>query len=310
MTNQITEQFKMISWNCHSIYNKLSHLKVKVYSSHPHVVCLCETWIKNDRLPKFINYKTYYVNRPASSGGGIAILVRSDLQCVGKSLAPFPNGRLEIQALKIVNGRQHIDIMNVYNPNLTISTNEFQHYFNQLGASRIVVGDFNAHHELWDTRHDSNCPNGRNLVDAIFESQNLNIITPLNLPTYHHIQNNTYSTLDLVLVSNDLYQISSSSLYDDLGSDHMPVLTSISFTPHLTKGKKRPKWIFNPSNWQVWVQQLPEVSMAGGIGSIESAYNSFASNILSTSENVFKQTKEDINQQNPLNRNHQIMKQI
>ena len=77
---------KILVWNCHSIYNKLSHFKDRLYASKPHVVCLTETWLKNNREPIFTNYTNYLVNRGTSMGGGIAILIRNDIIHVRKIL--------------------------------------------------------------------------------------------------------------------------------------------------------------------------------------------------------------------------------
>ena len=95
------ELLNMLVWNCHSIYNKLSNFKIKLYSNRPHVVCLTETWIKDNREPCFINYSKYLCNRETGQGGGLAILIRNDLINAKKDVTPFPNGYLEVQAVLI-----------------------------------------------------------------------------------------------------------------------------------------------------------------------------------------------------------------
>ena len=42
-----------------------------------------------------------------------------------------------------------IDVLNFYNPNQNISADEFNNYFEQLNNSKIIEGDFNAHHQMW-----------------------------------------------------------------------------------------------------------------------------------------------------------------
>ena len=32
------------------------------YVSKPHIVCLCETWLKSTREPSFINYNVFFLN--------------------------------------------------------------------------------------------------------------------------------------------------------------------------------------------------------------------------------------------------------
>ena len=111
----------------------------------PHIVCLCETWLKENRLSKFINYACNFYIRPQHNGGGLALLIRNDVCVAEKALNLFPNGNLEVQALTVLGDKNKIDILNLYNPNGTVISNEFKHYFNQLNNEKVIVGDFNAH---------------------------------------------------------------------------------------------------------------------------------------------------------------------
>ena len=97
----MSNSINLLSWNCHSLYGKLNHFRTNLYKYTPHIVCLSETWLRNDREPVFINYQKYLCNRNQSSGGGIGILVRRDLISNIKILTPFADGNLEIQAVTI-----------------------------------------------------------------------------------------------------------------------------------------------------------------------------------------------------------------
>ena len=100
--------------------NKLSVLKLKIYTTRPHIVCLTETWIKDGYEPTFVNYTSYFINRQDRAGGGIAILVRRDVPHTRKILTNY-NGTLEIQAMTIVCDKKKIDIVNLYNPVTSIT---------------------------------------------------------------------------------------------------------------------------------------------------------------------------------------------
>lgn len=148
------DTLQLISWNCRSIYNKLFELKKYIYIRKPEIVCLQETWIKAEYLPAFINYSVFFKNRPGRAGG-LAIITRNDLVSEELELQAFQNGKLEIQRVKIKlqNGRRNfIEIVNLYNPNESITEGEYRHYLSQLGDQCIFIGDFNAHHPLWDAR--------------------------------------------------------------------------------------------------------------------------------------------------------------
>ena len=57
------------------------------------------------------------------------------------------------------------------------------------------------------------------------------MLTSQNLPTYYHLQTNSFSTLDIVFVSLNLFSLSEASLEADLGSVHYPVLVQIAIKP-------------------------------------------------------------------------------
>ena len=59
-----------------------------------------------------------------------------------------------------MNNRNNLGILNLYNPNKNISTNEFRHYIQQLGTSFLLVGDFNAKSQLFDTDINQPDPTG------------------------------------------------------------------------------------------------------------------------------------------------------
>lgn len=195
---------KIINWNCHSLYTKLSHFKVKLYSERPHIVCLCETWLREPKLPNFVNYKSYFCCRKNRAGGGLAMLVRNDV-CVNElKLRRFVDGGLEVQAVTVFGEGNRVDVLNLYNPSKEIRTLEYEYYFEQMGDNKVIVGDFNAHHQLWNTETNEN-KSGENLAEALMNNPDLCLLTPVNLRTYYHIPTRKYSTLDLCLVSTGLY---------------------------------------------------------------------------------------------------------
>ena len=133
MNLQMSEKnLTVLQWNAHSLYNKLEDFKVKLYKYAPHLACICETWLKSNREPNFSNYDKYLCNRTTHNGGGIAILVRKDLINSPMNLNHYHNGMLEIQAITIKSFNKSLQIINLYNPNRDVSSEEFNHYFSQL----------------------------------------------------------------------------------------------------------------------------------------------------------------------------------
>ena len=45
-----------------------------------------------------------------------------------------------------------LDIINVYNPNNVIQEVEWDRILGSIGENGLLIGDFNAHHQMWTTR--------------------------------------------------------------------------------------------------------------------------------------------------------------
>ena len=138
MTSIDDPNFKIFSWNARSIYNKLSEFKDKLIEDKPHIVCLNETWLKPDREPSFQNYTAFYDHRTDGNGGGLAFLVRNDLHCLKKTLLPFANGFLEVQAMTVYSGNRSFDFLKLYNPNKNVSVEEFLYFFRKLSSNFFI----------------------------------------------------------------------------------------------------------------------------------------------------------------------------
>ena len=278
---------EIVTWNCHSLYANLSQFKIFLYTHKPHVVCLCETWLKDDRLPTFINYTPFFVSRCDRPGGGIAILTRNDLCILDGHLVALPGGFLEVQMLTICGCGYNIDLLNLYNPGRSVSEHEFDHYFQQMKSPCIIVGDFNAHHSLWRTKGRDSAT-GSNLVAALFNFPDICLLTPPDLQTYFHVPTRSYSTLDLCFLSSELFSIAHLSLLDDLGGDHTPILISLNFSPIMVAGKTKRRWVFGQEgSWNLWRAALPPVNKSD---ILECNYSSFSDHLLLASHEIFKMT--------------------
>ena len=290
---EIKNNLNVLVWNCHSLYNKLSHFKIHIYTNKPHVVCLTETWLKSDRLPSFVGYSCYYNLRDHQGGGGTAVLVRNDICTSNKDIKKYKNGILEIVTITIYNkNNEPIDIMNLYNANFDVTKEEFNHYFKQLNRKKIIVGDFNARSYMWDTKSIPNIA-GRNLVDSLLEHPDLCLLTPLNFPTYFHVATKSYSTLDLCFTSNDLLPNASIKLGEDLGSDHSPINIEFNFKPEITIKKTKTRWIFNKGgSWSQWRAVLPK---APNSDDLVADYSDFKENLTIASKQIFKRSNEIVN---------------
>ena len=183
--------------------------------------------------------------------------------------------------------------MNLYNPTENITCNEYDFYFKQLNANMIIVGDFNCHHRMWDTRSPSNVA-GANLVVALILHPSITLLTLTSLPTHYNIASGTFSTLDLAFISAHLYPISQVTVGKDIGSDHYPNIILIALKPSIIKFKARKRWKFETGSWDHQSKQLPAVGETDINLNFNDSCNNFVKCITETSAVCFQQTKEEI----------------
>lgn len=227
--DHLTQYFKLYFVNCRSISNKLGEIKTLIYQNKPHVFCFNETWL-NRFVPKINNYVSVWENR-VGPGGGLGISVSSEVAHKMLQLNLYPGGFLEVQAVGVIleNGHQ-LNILNIYNPNKSVTVNEFDHYISQLGDKYLVVGDFNAHTPILDTNCRRSNFTGRSLEGIILDGSSC-LVNPTDLFTYTNPGTGLGSCLDLCLASPSLAALVDIQKGPDVGSDHLTMIVSLHIGP-------------------------------------------------------------------------------
>ena len=288
---------KIVQWNCRSIGTpgRAVELDKSLDERKPHIACISETWLKEtSKLMDFKGYKIRRKDRPGGrDGGGLFFLIKDGVKFNDYRLTTIPNSIIEAQAIELLLTGERIIILHIYNPVTTINTNHLDHLIQQLGRKFIVVGDFNGHHTIWDPDLPPNKINqcGRELSSFIIDHPNLALITTPGLKTYTHTtyQGSSSSTLDLAFCSNNLIQISETSLLKDLGSDHTPVLTTVNVIPDMTTRRLRPRWKLKAANWPQWKNTVPP--QASVPDNVEDEANNFTKVLFETAKSNFRRTK-------------------
>ena len=81
------EDIKVVSFNARSVLSKFHDIETEVFHvmNYPEIVCISETWLKPDMpdslLPFHSKYQIFRKDRKLRNGGGVAIMVRNDLNC-------------------------------------------------------------------------------------------------------------------------------------------------------------------------------------------------------------------------------------
>jgi hypothetical protein len=99
----------------------------------------------------------------------------------------------------------------------------------------VVVGDFNAHSPIWGFWNNA----GKYIEEFLTNFTNIVLVTPRHLNTYFDKRSESYSTIDLQLVSSNLMNKITVNRIDIFLSNHFAICTKIcdpviidNFIPH------------------------------------------------------------------------------
>ena len=231
----------VISLNCNSLYARLAEVKLLLYTSKPSVMCLNETWVNDDFLPSFCGYGCLWRNRGAA-GGGLCTLIRRSLCYREILLTPYAAGVLEVQAVAIrMDSGSFLSILNLYNTNASVSSQELLFYVDQLSDPYILTGDFNAHSPVLSSRCMRADASGRSLEQFLLTSSAV-LLNPIDFITYVDRRTGRGSCLDLVIASPEVAPYFVVERLQDVGSDHYPVRAVSALAMHTLESVPVPRW--------------------------------------------------------------------
>ena len=232
----------IIQWNCRGIRANYEELQLLLEKYNPKVVCLQETFIKENNQMNINNYQAYnYLHKDGlRASGGVSIFVRKD---VPQNQIRIDRD-LQVIAVKVTLHKS-INICSIYiPPHDPINESKLNKLIEQIPKPHILLGDFNSHNTVWGCLQ--NNKKGKDLENII----NSNNLCTLNnkSPTYLHSLTGSYSAIDLTLTDPSSYMDYTWKVHNDLcGSDHFPIIIDILQPSH---DNNRPsRWKTNKANW-------------------------------------------------------------
>ncbi|GFR84197.1 reverse transcriptase [Elysia marginata] len=110
----------------------------------------------------------------------------------------------------------------------------------------ILTGDFNGHSPLWGYKDHNKTGEA---LENISHTTNLIILQDRDSPpTLLHRAHNTLSRPDLTILLSDLHHKHNIQVLDEIGSDHLPILTTLH-EPCSRKFEWKTRWNFKKANW-------------------------------------------------------------
>ena len=126
-------------------------------------------------------------------------------------------------------------------------TDSFSPSILPLSRNLFILGDFNCHHPLWDSRGTSD-PRGEEVFDWVIFTDLLPLNDP-DTPTLLHRSSSSRSSLDISFAPSTLAFSCSWEVLQDLGSDHLPILLSISLSPVFRPNERPRSFNFQKARW-------------------------------------------------------------
>ena len=120
-------------------------------------------------------------------------------------------------------------------------------------ASRnlFILGDFNCHHLLWDSRGTSD-PRGEEVFVWVISSDLLPLNDP-DTPTLLHRSSGSRSSPAISFAPSSLALSCSWEVLQDLGSDHLPIILSVPFSLVFRPNERPPSFNFQKARWDDFV---------------------------------------------------------
>lgn len=250
------DKFTIIQWNARGLNkSRLEEFRNFLSLSKPSVVLLSETFWNTFCKVKFRSYNIIQRNRHGRPGGGVAILIHSSINFT--PLSVDTSASFEVVGATITSSSHGpIDVISVYCPKGDCSKEEFDSLIIR-DNNFIVGGDFNGHHDLWESCPRSN-KSGAAIYSSLLDNPDVTLLTPRDLPTYVNPGSGKPSTIDLTFTSPDVSLDSTVKLGPYLGSDHYPIVINLSLTPKdLQAGI--PRWIFTDDKWLEWNNKIHDI---------------------------------------------------
>ena len=238
------KRLKIISINMNGILTKLTELKELINKHKPDIILAQETLLKNRHSLKLPNMTIYRTDREGKRGGGTAIFIKRSIKHHETQL-DLDNKLIETTAIRIHTNRGHIKIVSAYIPPTADTTIKDLNELLGTNEPTIIMGDLNAKHQDWGCRVTNN--RGRKLHTSLNSHKNAHLTAP---DEYTHID--THGNLDIldVMISINIGRTNHIHTLEDIGSDHIPVTTTLTYEPNIYEGNPPPK--LNNYSWDTF----------------------------------------------------------
>lgn len=247
------DELKLLSWNADGVKNKKGELlDLAVSDLSVDVIALSETRLPLDApfdIPGYICYRKD--KHDDGRGQGVAILIKSDLKHERVKL-PYTHNMEAIGIVTNVTGTKII-ILSIYqSPNLPLLTEDLDALLG-LSDHVLIMGDFNANHELWHKTNKFKNTHGKILFEHMVENDYVIHASPT--PSLVHYRPELQPTNPDLVLARNITNISNVNAIPALSSNHFPIYFKLD-SPILRTQPKQ--YCYAKANWKSYRAYLEE----------------------------------------------------
>src|SRR6266576_3363435 len=245
---------RIMTWNANGLRQRCRKLEVFLHDNHIDIALISEIHFTNKDHCRIAGYQGYWTLHPSGAArGGAAVFIRQTIKHYPQQ--EICENHIQATIISIVYNNKETNIGAVYcPPRHRISKEMFIEIFDRVGKQFILAGDFNAKHTAWGSHLIT--PKGRELIKGM-NSYNCDFATPKK-PTYWPSDEGKIPDLiDFYILKNINVTHTHTEIYEDMSSDHVPVVMSLCAT--VLKKKQRHKLTNKYTDWELFHNKLDEL---------------------------------------------------
>lgn len=233
-------KLNIVQWNIRSVYAHLAELKNFINKYDIDIICLQETFLKPHQTLNIKGYSVERKDRDSGTGGGILLCIKNSIKYnkIDTDLEAF-------QCIDLYNNRKSkIRLIHGYiRPLEAFDYKELEPLL--LNTNTIILGDFNAHSELWS--HGKTNSAGK-LLESFLQNKDLTLLNDGQGTYLYHTGKE--SSPDVTLATSDLYLNSTwKAIKNNMRSDHFPIIISVNAHAD-TDLNTIERYSFKKTNWE------------------------------------------------------------
>lgn len=275
----------IIQWNTNGFFRRLPEIQQLIKTIEPSTICLQETNLlpkQNANLNNFTIYRKDYEGGLRGSRG-ILTAVRNNYHSEPINIQT----QLETIIVKVhLQANILIHICNIYLPHDHFNATDHEALLEQLPKPYLILGDFNAHHQMWGSLRNNTRGNAN---EKIYLKATDMCLLNEEQPTHLSLINGEFTSIDLSFSSNEIAPKLTWNAHQDLcGSDHFPII--IKFQTSKTASTHYPiRWKTGKANWEEY-RELTKIENSKLEGDIDDIISHFNTTVLNAAEITIPKT--------------------